>query len=120
MPVRLQTYFFQRQTSVMTTAEVLNLIQLKSVDFLALEESSLDKLLTKVDDVGHLYGLNGSSGGYAEPIFRHTAKTIFGIHIEGPLNFKTKKKFRFSRSDFRSGGENSSEICGLLWIQQPA
>lgn len=81
---------------VMTTEEVLNLIQLKSVDFKALEESPLDKLLTNVDGEGHLYGVNGSSGGYAETIFRHAAKTIFGRLIEGPLDFKTKRN-----SDFR-------------------
>ncbi|GAY60938.1 hypothetical protein CUMW_205940 [Citrus unshiu] len=27
---------------------------------------------------GHLYGVAGSSGGYAETVFRHAAKTLFG------------------------------------------
>ncbi|KAL5728538.1 hypothetical protein ACHQM5_001611 [Ranunculus cassubicifolius] len=76
---------FSEVDLVMTTEEVLNLIQLKSVDFKALEESSLDELLTNADAEGYLYGVNGSSGGYAETIFCHAAKTIFGRQMEGPL-----------------------------------
>ncbi|KAH9697974.1 protein NAR1 [Citrus sinensis] len=45
---------------------------------------------------GHLYGVAGSSGGYAETIFRHAAKTLFGKVIEGHLEFKTIRN-----SDFR-------------------
>ncbi|KAK4386753.1 protein NAR1 [Sesamum angolense] len=60
--------------SVLTTGEVLDLIQSRSVDFPALEESPVDKLLSNVDEEGHLYGVHGSSGGYADTIFRHAAK----------------------------------------------
>ncbi|ESR45140.1 hypothetical protein CICLE_v10004004mg [Citrus x clementina] len=38
---------------------------------------------------GHLYGVAGSSGGYAETVFRHAAETLFGKVIEG----KTLLKF---------------------------
>ncbi|GFZ03271.1 ferredoxin hydrogenase [Actinidia rufa] len=82
--------------SVLTSAEVLNLIQSKSVDFRTLEESSLDKLLTNVNEEGHLYGVHGSSGGYAETIFQYAAKILFGKEIKGPLDFKIIKN-----SDFR-------------------
>ncbi|KAF5206547.1 Cytosolic fe-s cluster assembly factor narfl [Thalictrum thalictroides] len=87
---------FSEVDSVLTTGEVLDLIRLKSVDFKALEESPLDKMLTNVNEDGHLFGVSGSSGGYAETIFRHAAKTIFGRPIEGPLNFRTMRN-----SDFR-------------------
>lgn len=90
--------------SVLTSGEVLDLIQLKSVDFKTLEESPLDTLLTNVDEEGHLYGVHGSSGGYAETIFRHAAKTLFGREIKGPLEFKTIRN-----SDFR---EVSLEVEG--------
>ncbi|XP_028119235.1 protein NAR1-like isoform X1 [Camellia sinensis] len=85
--------------SVLTSGEVLDLIQSKSVDFKALEESPLDNLLTNVNEEGHLYGVHGSSGGYAETIFRNTAKKVFGKEIEGPLDLKIIKN-----SDFR-------EVC---------
>ncbi|XP_031273468.1 protein NAR1 isoform X2 [Pistacia vera] len=82
--------------SVLTSGEVLDLIQLKAADFKALEESSLDKMLTNVDEEGHLYGVPGSSGGYAETVFRYAAKMLFGKNLEGKLNFKTIRN-----SDFR-------------------
>lgn len=90
--------------SVLTSGEVLDLIQSKGVDFKALEESPLDELLTNVDEEGQLYGVGGSSGGYAETIFRHAAKTLYGQEIKEPLVFKTIRN-----SDFR---EVSLEVEG--------
>lgn len=49
-----------------------------------------------VDEGGHLYGVHGSSGGYADTIFRYAAKILFGKDIVGPLDFKTIRN-----SDFR-------------------
>ncbi|OMO89337.1 Iron hydrogenase, small subunit-like protein [Corchorus capsularis] len=82
--------------SVLTSGEVLELIQLKEVDFKALEESPLDRLLTNVDDGRHLYGVAGGSGGYAETVFRYAAKVLFGREISGPLDFRIIRN-----SDFR-------------------
>ncbi|XP_057543151.1 protein NAR1 [Amaranthus tricolor] len=90
--------------SVLTSGEVLELIQLKSVDFSSLSESPVDKMLANVTDDEHLYGVNGSSGGYAETIFRHAAKALFGRDIEGPLLFRMIRN-----SDFR---EISLEVEG--------
>ncbi|PNX99155.1 cytosolic fe-s cluster assembly factor NARFL-like protein [Trifolium pratense] len=56
--------------SVLTTGEIMELIQLKEVDFKSLEEAPLDKLLSNIDEEGCLYGVRGSSGGYAETVFR--------------------------------------------------
>ncbi|KAF9603424.1 hypothetical protein IFM89_036125 [Coptis chinensis] len=95
--------------SVLTSGEVMDLIQLKSVDFKALEESPLDELLTNVDKEGKLYGVSGSSGGYAETIFRHAAKTLFGRQIDGSINFKTIRN-----SDFR---EVILEVW--MWVKDP-
>ncbi|CAN1337050.1 Protein NAR1 [Linum perenne] len=81
--------------SVLTTGEIVDLIKLKAVDFEALEESSLDRLLTNVDEQEHLYGVAGSSGGYAETVFRYAAKTLFGREIEGPVEFKTLRNTDF-------------------------
>ena len=52
--------------------------------------------LTNVDDGGHLYGVSGGSGGYAETIFRYAARALFNREIEGPLDFKILRN-----SDFR-------------------
>uniref|UniRef100_A0A1D1YCI5 Cytosolic Fe-S cluster assembly factor narfl n=1 Tax=Anthurium amnicola TaxID=1678845 RepID=A0A1D1YCI5_9ARAE len=74
--------------SVLTSGEVLDLIQLKSVDFRSLAEAPLDKLLTNVDEEGHLFGVRGGSGGYAETIFCHAATILFGSEIAWPLDFR--------------------------------
>ncbi|KAL0908385.1 hypothetical protein M5K25_022876 [Dendrobium thyrsiflorum] len=73
---------------VLTSGEVLDLIQSKSVDFKALVDVPLDRLLTNVDDKGVFYGVSGGSGGYAETIFRYAAKNLFNRDIEGPLQFR--------------------------------
>lgn len=54
---------------------------------------------------GHLYGVHGSSGGYAETVFRYAAKVIFGREIEGPVDFRTVKN-----SDFQEVTLEVSEI----------
>lgn len=81
--------------SVLTTGEVLDLIQSKAVDFSNLEESPLDKLLSNVSEEGHLFGVRGSSGGYADTIFRYAAKTLFNQDVKGPLDFKTIRNSDF-------------------------
>ncbi|KQK13212.1 hypothetical protein BRADI_1g08620v3 [Brachypodium distachyon] len=133
--------------SVLTTGEVLDLIQSKSFDFKTMEESPLDRLLTNVDEDGHLYGVSGGSGGYAETIFRYAARALFNREIEGPLDFKILRNsdFRevtlevnhflfYSRMTFGSlfiihkqlllmltgGWQTCSEVCTLLRIQKPA
>ncbi|BAF13185.1 protein NAR1 [Oryza sativa Japonica Group] len=82
--------------SVLTTGEVLDLIQSRSVDFKTLEESPMDRLLTNVDDDGQLYGVSGGSGGYAETVFRHAAHVLFDRKIEGSVDFRILRN-----SDFR-------------------
>uniref|UniRef100_A0A5B7ARH9 Putative cytosolic Fe-S cluster assembly factor narfl n=1 Tax=Davidia involucrata TaxID=16924 RepID=A0A5B7ARH9_DAVIN len=91
--------------SVLTSGEVLELIQLKSVDFKALEESPLDQLVTNVNEEGHLYGVYGSSGGYADTIFRYAAKMFFGREMKGPLEFKTIRNSDFREVSLNVGGE---------------
>ncbi|KAL2571407.1 hypothetical protein AAZX31_17G007000 [Glycine max] len=81
--------------SVLTTGEVLELIQSKEVDFKSLDETTLDKILTNINEDGYLYGVSGSSGGYAETIFRYAAKTLFGRQIDGPLTFKNIRNSDF-------------------------
>ncbi|CAI9087141.1 OLC1v1021138C3 [Oldenlandia corymbosa var. corymbosa] len=81
--------------SVLTTGELLDLIQSKSIDFKSLDESPLDKLLTNIDEGGQLYGVTGSSGGYAETIFCYAAKVLFGKEITGPVEFKTIRNSDF-------------------------
>lgn len=91
--------------SVLTSGEVLELIQLKGVDFKALEDSPLDSMLTNVTGEGQFYGVPGSSGGYAETIFRRAAKVLFGEKIEGPLEFRTIKNSDFQETTLEVEGK---------------
>ncbi|XP_041027896.1 protein NAR1 [Juglans microcarpa x Juglans regia] len=91
--------------SVLTSGEVLELIQLKAEDFKALEESPLDRMLTNVNEEGHLYGVSGGSGGYAETIFRYAAKTLFGRDINGPLDFRTVRNSDFQEVNLEVEGK---------------
>ncbi|KAG1358709.1 protein NAR1 [Cocos nucifera] len=81
--------------SVLTSGEMLDLIQSKSIDFKTLEEAPLDRLLTNVDEEGHLYGVSGGSGGYAETVFHHAAMTLFGKEIEEPVEFRSVRNSDF-------------------------
>ncbi|RVW33613.1 Protein NAR1 [Vitis vinifera] len=99
--------------SVLTSGEVLELIQLKSVDFKNLEESPLDRLLTNVNEEGHLYGVQGSSGGYADTIFRYAAKTLFGRELKGPLDFKTPYK-ECSRHSIKTVSRRTAVVSWVL------
>ncbi|KAG0478782.1 hypothetical protein HPP92_013501 [Vanilla planifolia] len=80
---------------VLTTGEVLDLIQSRSIDFKTMEEVPLDTLLTNIDEKGLLYGVTGGSGGYAETVFRYAAKTLFNMEIEGPLEFRVVRNSDF-------------------------
>lgn len=61
--------------------------------------------LTNVTGEGQFYGVPGSSGGYAETIFRRAAKVLFGEKIEGPLEFRTIKN-----SDFQETTLEASQL----------
>ncbi|XP_075488592.1 protein NAR1-like [Primulina tabacum] len=95
--------------SVLTTGEVLDLIKLRSINLTNLEESPVDELLSNVDEDGHLYGVHGSSGGYADTVFRYAAKLLFGKENEGPLEYKTIRN-----SDFR---EVTLEVQGKVVLR---
>ncbi|CAH1439893.1 unnamed protein product [Lactuca virosa] len=92
--------------SVLTTGEVLDLIQTKAVvDFMNLDESPVDKLLSNVSEEENLFGVRGSSGGYADTIFRYAAKTLFDQDIKGPLDFKTIRNSDFQELSLQVEGK---------------
>ncbi|XP_024378244.1 protein NAR1 [Physcomitrium patens] len=80
---------------VLTSGEILDLLQTRNVVFGELEEVPLDRVLTNVDEREHLYGVSGGSGGYAECIFRYASRELFGKEISGPLQFKTLRNADF-------------------------
>ncbi|CAN6552611.1 unnamed protein product [Malus baccata var. baccata] len=99
--------------SVLTSGEVLELIQLKGVDFKGLEESPLDnmqELLTNFNE-GSLFGVHGSSGGYAKTIFSYAAEVLFGREVKGPIDFISVKN-----SDFQELTLESIDGLSFRWM----
>ncbi|XP_078440472.1 ferredoxin hydrogenase [Wolffia australiana] len=91
--------------SVLTTREILDLIQSRAVDFKSLPEASLDRLLTNVDNEGCLFGVSGGSGGYAETVFVHAAKELFGKEISSPVDFRVLRNADFQEAVLEVDGE---------------
>ncbi|RDX65133.1 Protein NAR1 [Mucuna pruriens] len=100
--------------SVLTTGEVLELIQSKEVDFKSLDEPPLDKMLTNINEEGYLYGVRGSSGGYAETIFRYAAKTLFGRQIDDPLTFRNIRNSDFQEVTLEASSCEPFNIIFML------
>lgn len=90
--------------SVLTSGEILDLLEKRSVDFAALEEVPLDRMLSNVGEDDLLYGVRGGSGGYVDTIFRYAAKTLFGEEVLGQLQFKTLRNSDFMETILEKDG----------------
>ncbi|GAQ90605.1 ferredoxin hydrogenase [Klebsormidium nitens] len=91
--------------SVLTSGEILDLLESRGVDFAALEEAPLDLMLSSVDEAGHVYGVRGGAGGYLETNFRHAARVLFGQTVEGPLQMKTLRNADFKEVSLEVDGK---------------
>ncbi|KAL6069299.1 Cytosolic iron-sulfur assembly component 3 [Balamuthia mandrillaris] len=91
---------------VLSSAELLDLIKEKGVDFPSLEPSPLDPLFTNTDPK-ELFGVRGGSGGYAECVFRYAAKELFGVDIpeDRPLEWKQGRNPNFQTVSLEVDGE---------------
>jgi hypothetical protein len=67
---------------VLTSTEILSLIDTIKIDFCSLEESELDPLFMNMNENENLYGNHGGSGGYAEVMFRFISFKVFNQKIE--------------------------------------
>nr|GEY51371.1 protein NAR1 [Tanacetum cinerariifolium] len=83
----------------------------KAVDFSNLDEAPLDKLLSNVSEEGHLFGVRGSSGGYADTVFRYAAKTLFDQDIKGPLEFRTLRNSDFKEVTLEVEGKTELKFA---------
>ncbi|BBN09827.1 cytosolic iron-sulfur assembly component 3 [Marchantia polymorpha subsp. ruderalis] len=91
--------------AVLTSGEVLDMLESQQVEFMSLEEAPLDKLLTNLDEGDHLYGVLGGSGGYVDTIFRYAARTLFGKEITGQLDYRTLRNTDFREVTLEHDGK---------------
>lgn len=90
---------------VLTSGEILDLLQTRSIDFADLDEAPLDRVLANVDERGHLYGVQGGSGSYAETIFKYAARELFKTEITGPLQWRTLRNADFKEASLEVDGK---------------
>lgn len=85
--------------SCLTTTELISLIKSTSSAGLKIPEQSdvvLDTIDGKQERITELYGVNGSSGGLLEFVFRRAAKSLFQREIPpGPLALKPLRNRNF-------------------------
>eukprot|EP01132_Coremiostelium_polycephalum_P001547 gene1547-1954_t len=95
---------------VLSTTEILDLLKEKQVDFETLEETSLgvdgdnnSSIYSNIVNNEIVYGIEGSSGGYLEYIFKYAAKELFGVVVD-------KVEYKVGRNpDFK---ETTLEVDG--------
>ncbi|NWW41872.1 NARFL factor, partial [Panurus biarmicus] len=89
-----QEYQTRDVDCVITTGEVLKLLEQEGVSLADVDPAPLDS-------IGHG---GGGSGGYLEHIFRHAALELFGIHV-GSIHLKPLKNKDFQEVTLERDGE---------------
>ncbi|KAM4698482.1 cytosolic iron-sulfur assembly component 3 [Rhinophrynus dorsalis] len=77
---------------VITTGEVLRMLEQEGIALSDVDPSPLDSLFSSVmqeEPIGHQ---GGGSGGYLEHIFKHAAQELFGIHVDEIIYKPLKNK----------------------------
>jgi len=98
---------------VLTTFELLNLMQDQKVEFEKLQAAPVDKLVQQLQLPAPSLpgpaqsqpprqpvspgGVSGS-GGYFEYVFRSAARELYGVTVEGPLQYKTLRNTDFKEA----------------------
>ncbi|NXM60227.1 NARFL factor, partial [Illadopsis cleaveri] len=98
-----QEYQTRDVDCVITTGEVLKLLEQEGVSLSDVDPAPLDTLLGgAAEELSSHRG--GGSGGFLEHIFTHAAKEIFGIHV-GSIHYKPLKNKDFQEVTLERDGE---------------
>lgn len=94
---------------VLTSGEIIQLLEEKKVDLRQVERVKMSKLFSNVDENGNIGIVGGSSsGGYLESVFKYAAKQLFNVHVD-------EIKYTQGRnSDFK---ECSLEVDGKIVLK---
>ncbi|NWU39941.1 NARFL factor, partial [Hylia prasina] len=96
-----QEYQTRDVDCVITTGEVLKLLEQEGVSLSDVEPSPLDTMLGGAELSTHR---GGGSGGFLEHIFRHAAQHLFGIHV-GSIHYRPLKNKDFQEVTLERDGE---------------
>ncbi|XP_063270651.1 cytosolic iron-sulfur assembly component 3 isoform X2 [Prinia subflava] len=97
-----QEYQTRDVDCVITTGEVLKLLEQEGVSLADVDPTPLDTTLGGPAELSAHRG--GGSGGFLEHIFRHAARELFGIHV-GSIRYKPLKNKDFQEVTLERDGE---------------
>ncbi|XP_053551245.1 cytosolic iron-sulfur assembly component 3 [Bombina bombina] len=98
-----QEYETRDVDCVITTGEVLRMLELEGLSLSDVDPTPLDSLFSSVveeEPVGHE---GGGSGGYLEHIFKHAAQELFGVHVD-KITYKPLKNKDFQEVTLEKDG----------------
>nr|XP_060627547.1 cytosolic Fe-S cluster assembly factor narfl-like [Anolis sagrei ordinatus] len=101
----LQEHQTREVDCVITTGEVLKLLEQEGGSLSEVEPAPLDAIFSDLSEDQLLKGHSGGgSGGYLEHIYKHAAKELFGIQVE-EIQYKTLKNKDFQEVALEKDGE---------------
>ncbi|XP_060642526.2 cytosolic iron-sulfur assembly component 3 [Anolis sagrei] len=101
----LQEHQTREVDCVITTGEVLKLLEQEGGSLSEVEPAPLDAIFSDLSEDRLLKGHSGGgSGGYLEHIYKHAAKELFGIQVE-EIQYKTLKNKDFQEVALEKDGE---------------
>ncbi|XP_061455106.1 cytosolic iron-sulfur assembly component 3 [Rhineura floridana] len=89
---------------VITTGEVLKLLDQEGVALSEVDPAPLDSMFSSLFEEELLGHSGGGSGGYLEHIYKYAARELFGIQVE-EVRYKTLKNKDFQEVTLEKGGE---------------
>ncbi|XP_054851546.1 cytosolic iron-sulfur assembly component 3 [Eublepharis macularius] len=89
---------------VITTGEVLKLLDQEGISLPDMEAAPLDGICSSLPEEQLLGHAGGGSGGYLEHIFRHAAMELFGIQVD-KLEYKPLRNKDFQEVTLEKDGE---------------
>ncbi|KAM4631908.1 cytosolic iron-sulfur assembly component 3 [Discoglossus pictus] len=99
-----QEYETRDVDCVITTGEVLKMLEQEGISLSDVDPSPLDSLFSSVAEEEATGHQGGGSGGYLEHIFKHAAKELFGIHVD-KITYKPLKNKDFQEVTLEKDGD---------------
>ncbi|XP_009955403.1 PREDICTED: cytosolic Fe-S cluster assembly factor NARFL [Leptosomus discolor] len=98
-----QEYQTRDVDCVITTGEVLKLLEQEGVSLSEVDPAPLDTMFGSAADEGLTSHSGGGSGGYLEHIYKHAAKELFGIQVDA-VQYKPLKNKDFQEVTLEKDG----------------
>ncbi|KAM8960374.1 cytosolic iron-sulfur assembly component 3 [Pelodytes ibericus] len=99
-----QEYETRDVDCVVTTGEVLRMLEQEGISLSDVSSSPLDTLFSSALEDEPLGHDGGGSGGYLEHIFKHAAQELFGVHVD-EITYKPLKNKDFQEVTLESDGK---------------